>query len=478
MSKRFLSLLLALVVLCAAAMSGCTQTQPQTDNAPAQAENAAATEETKTPEPEPEVSEPAEPEPEPEPEPVAEAPQITYLDPIPTPERTAMLQRMISEFNASGKGVCEYQSIPWDEAFKKIVTMAASNTLPDVISLDEGIMRALVSGEYLEPLDDWFDNGFPYKDDLSPTFVNSTSVWQYENGRYMIPDSFGCQGIFIRSDWLEEAGIDIETLRNWTWDQYFEVIEKLTDKDKNRYGIAFRGGPNGMRMFFEYACSNLEVGGCFPDGNSASIYERPEMVDLFIKFYGLYMDGYSPKDSINWGFKEMVDGFLTNICGTLNQTPEVVITCRESMPDGVWEVLPQPIKPGAPINYINWGSTAGFSMSGSSEAKQAAWDFIVFIMAPEKNFEYSKEFGYLPVYSSVLQDGYFQSGVLKGFSDTLTAPQNRLLKTDDLSQWGYFLSEYATNEVQMYMSGQQSAEETLATIAAWLKEEYENEHPQ
>lgn len=401
--------------------------------------------------------------------------QIIYLDPIPTPERTEMLGKMIEEFNKKGTVNVEYQSIPWDEAYKKIVSMGASETMSDVIAVDEGMMKTLAAAEFLAPLDDYFAN-FHDKSDLTATFMNSESNWAYKGKMYVIPDSFGCQGIFVRTDWLKEVGVDIETLREWTWDQYFDVNKKLTDKDKGRYGIAFRGGANGMRMFFEYACSKMEVGSCFPDGNNQSIFSRPEMVDLFKNFYGLYVDGYAPKDSITWGFTDMVEGFVTGQCGTLNQTPEVVLTCEETMQDGTWTVLPSPCKEGAQSNYINWGSTAGFSIAASSPNKDAAWEFISYVTNKENNLEYCKGFGYLPIYNSNLKDSYFQSGVMKGYADTLANPKNRLIDVSTLSQWGYFLAEFSTTEVQKYMSGTQSAEDTVANLAKWLSDEYDKEY--
>lgn len=460
MKNKLLATLLAVCLLAALTLSACQPTAQPPASEPTT--NTSTSEPVSSSEPAPAPAEPV---------------NIVYLDPIPTPERTEMLGNMIAEFNKKGIATVEYQSIPWDEAYKKIVSMGASDTMPDVIAVDEGMMKTLAAAEFLEPLDGYFAN-FHDKDDLSSTFLNSESGWAFRGNMYVVPDSFGCQGIFIRSDWLQEAGIDIGTLREWTWDQYFDVVQKLTNKDQNRYGIAFRGGANGMRMFFEYACSMMEVNSCFPDGNNQSIFSRPEMVDLFKNFYGMYVNGNAPTDSVNWGFQEMVEGFVTGQCGTLNQTPEVVLTCEASMQNGTWEVLPPPSKAGAQYNYINWGYTAGFSIAASSPNKDAAWEFISYVTEKENNLEYCKGFGYLPIYNSNLKDNYFQSGVMKGYADTLANPKSRLIDVSTLSQWGYFLAEFSTTEVQKYMSGIQSAEDTVANIAKWLSDEYDKEYPQ
>ena len=57
------------------------------------------------------------------------------------------------------------------------------------------------------------------------------------------------KGIYIRKDWCEEAGINIEDLRDWTYDDYFEVIEKLTNADKKKqYGMTYRLGQEALLM--------------------------------------------------------------------------------------------------------------------------------------------------------------------------------------------------------------------------------------
>ena len=309
--------------------------------------------------------------------------------------------------------------------------MGASGTLSDVLAVDEGIMKTLAAAGFIAPLDEYVA-AFPYADGLSATFQSSINNFSYDGHMYMFPDSFGCQGIFVRTDWLTELGYKAGDLTEWTWDEYFDIIAKMTGN--GRYGIAFRGGANGIRMYFEYLCSMLQVGSAFPEGTSKSVFEYPEAVECMEKFYGLYLNGYAPKESINWGFQEMVEGFVSGQCGTLNQTPEVVLTTSASMAD-VWTVLPSPRNPKAEKNYINWGSTAGFALA-NGEHQAEAWKFVEFMVKPENNLTYCKGFGYLPIYTEQLKDEYFQTGVMRGYADALANPKSALILTNDLTQWG------------------------------------------
>ena len=401
---------------------------------------------------------------------------IKFLDVMPSEERTALLKGILNEFEDANSSIkVEYASVPWDEAYKKIVVMGSSDTLPDVFTGDVGIMLVMAQPGYAEKLTDKWNN-WPYEDDLTAAATAASNMYTYNDDIYLIPDGFLLQGIFVRTDWLEELSIDVDSLQDWTWDEYHDVIKKMTDKEKGRYGLSFRGGANGFLRCYEYLGSNLEVTNAFPDGTNKSIFEHPDALRLFEEFYGLYKDGYAPTESINWGFKEMVSAFVSDQCGTLNQTPEVTITCQNNMEDGTWTVLPQPKKEGAAKNHMTWGYSGGYMMSSNTPNKEAAWSLIEFISSPEINLEYSKSFGCLPIYKSSLNDSFFQTGALKGYADQLLDPNIVYFsQPTELTQWGYFLSEYAMQETQKYLTGKQTSEETLNNLAQWMRENYDKD---
>ncbi len=400
---------------------------------------------------------------------------VTFLDTNPFPERTEFLEKAVSDFNASNENIeVKLDSVPWDEAYKKIVAMGASKTLPDVITGDVGIMLTLARAGWIADIGQLFEE-LP-QTDFSSAILSGSDAYTFNDKIYAVPEGYLCQGIFVRTDWFKDAGIDVAGLENWTWDDYYDIINKMTDKANNRYGIAFRGGNNGNLRLYEYMVSNLEVGSAFPDGTSTSIFEDPRALDLFKQFFAPYMNNEAPTDSINWGFKEMVEGFLNGQCATLNQTPEVALTCQGSMEPGTWKILRQPVKSGAEKNYMTFGYTSAYMISAESKAADGAAEFVKYISQPDINTEYCIATGSLPIYQSGLQNEFFQSDNMKPYADQLLDPKiSYASQPTELSQWGYFLSEFGKLETQKYMSGKQTAEETLANIAAWMKENYEKD---
>lgn len=398
--------------------------------------------------------------------------KLTYLDNIPSPERTALLKDMIKKFEDKNPKIkVEYSSVGFEESYKKLMAMGASGTLPDVFNVDESMFTSLASAGYLQDLQENYDN-WDQKDNL----IAAVERWpsRYKEHFYAIPDAFMLQALFIRSDWFKEKGLPTKID---TWDQYFEFGQKLTNPSKGQYGISFRGGPNGIVRFMEYLASLTETPGWF-DADGKPITSKPEALDAFKRFYGVYKEGYAPKESINWGYKEMVQGFLNGQAGILNQTAEVIIPVEQDMKKGTYEIIPIPKSPSGK-NFNHWGSTAAYAMSAKSKHKEAAWKFIEFMSSPEMNLEYAKKNGMLPIYKDSYNDPFFSEGDIKGFAEQMSDPNIVYVNwADYLKEQSQFIGTFAVQEVQNYLLNKQSAEDALQHLNDFLEkaqERYEKE---
>jgi multiple sugar transport system substrate-binding protein len=403
--------------------------------------------------------------------------KLTFLNVFPMDETNAHYEKYLKSYNDSHANVSiAYDTVPWDEGFRKVVAMASSNSLPDILTGDVSYMLALAANnKVIDLLSAWEASGY-YKD-LCEAGVQSSDLFTYQGKVLAIPDAYGAQGIFVNVRYLEGAGYNIEELRrNWTWDKYVEVVKKTTNPSNNVYGMSFRGGNNGFMRFYEFLANRLHVDNMFPSGTRVSLLEDPRTLNIFKEFYGLYKDGYSPQDSINWGFKEMVEGFVSGQTATLNNTTEVTVTCSEHMQDGDWSVLPYPRNADGSKTLMVWGHSAGMMVSADSKNTDTAKDVVMYLSSPQVNLDYCRALVSLPIYNSTLNNPEFQSGYLKGFADTLTDTNLQyLVQPTELTQWGYFISEYAKGETQKYMSGSQTAEVTLANLAKWLSEQYDQD---
>ncbi|MBO7743260.1 sugar ABC transporter substrate-binding protein [Paenibacillus sp. MWE-103] len=401
--------------------------------------------------------------------------ELSYLDPLPSPERTAFLQDLLKKFEAQNPNITvDYTSVPWDQANNKWMTMGVAGILPDVISIDDTSLAGMASAGYIQSLQPFYDK---WDQTANLTEAAKQARNKFNNEVYAIPDAFLLQGLFIRSDWFKDNGLP-STID--TWDDYFNYAKKLTDESKGRYGISFRGGANGIIRAMEYVMAATHSDGWFGKDGKSILYSA-EGKAAFKKFYDLYLDGESPKESVNWGFNEMVQGFTTGQTAILNQTPEVIAVAQKNMQPDTWNVVPMP-KSDDGKRYIFWGFTAAYAMSTNTKHKDEAWKLIEFLSSPENNLAYSKANSSIPIYAENLKDPFFSTGPIAGYAGAM-ADANIVFAGPPsyLTRLGEFTGTYSVQETQKYMTGAQDLDTTVKHLADWLTTEqtaYLKDHPQ
>lgn len=404
---------------------------------------------------------------------------IRFMDNMASEVRDKAYLEIIEKFEAENPNIkIEYETVPWDQSHSKLVTLGTTNSMPDVVQVHPTWISEFVNAGWITGLDSYLEN-YEYKDGFTEYTQNvllDQTQKQIYGQVYVIPDAILTNGIFIRTDWAEEAGVDYT---DWTWNDFLEAAEKMTNKEKNQYGMAFRGSrsANHQALFLLYAMT----GGRVYDENGVCTFTSPECVDIFTRYIDLYKKGYTPEDAINWGFSEMCSAFTSGLAGLLNQTCEVIEMCEQSLEDDQWTVAPLPKSDADGKIYNEISFSNGYAVAECSENKEAAWKFIEYLSSPEAASIYCKANLLIPVQKEALEDEFFTTGKMAGYAE--------MFRKDNLVAWpemGYFaeLGEYresfADAEVQKCMQGKQTPEETLEKLAGFLTEhqqKYMEENP-
>ncbi len=387
---------------------------------------------------------------------------LKLVEVITSPERTEVLKGMVDGYKAANPGVdVEIISIPWGQAFETVATMIAGGDTPDVIEMPD-TWQALYADQ-LMPLDErvaaW---------EHGATLTQKTiDMGKLANGKItMIPYGFYLRAMFYNKKLLAEAGV-AEPPK--TMDEFMAASEAVSKLD-GKYGYCLRGGPGGTNGWIMMAAVMNGSNEFFTADGKSRINEPGSIAGLQF-LMDLYQKGYAPKDSVNWGFNEIVAGFYSGTCAFLDQDPDALIAIAERMPAEDFAVMPMPVGPaGKAFPTIGF---AGWSVFNSTEHADDAWNLVAYLSSPESNSTWAKRVGVIPIHQGADQDPFFKTDQFKGWFEELNSPDYiPTIMPTYLEQWGYFTSTILKDSAQEALLGQKTAQELGDEWAAFLTDEY------
>ncbi|MBK6466346.1 MAG: sugar ABC transporter substrate-binding protein [Rhodobacter sp.] len=392
----------------------------------------------------------------------ANAETLKLVEVITSPERTEVLQGLVDGYKAANPGIeVEIVSVPWGQAFETVATMVAGGDVPDVIEMPD-TWQALYADQ-LTPLDDRIA-GWEHGATLTQKTID---MGKLANGKMTeIPYGFYIRAMFYNKKLLAEAGV-AEPPK--TMDEFMAAMAAVSELD-GKYGYCLRGGPGGTNGWIMMAAVMNGTNEFFTADGQSRINEPGSVAGLQF-LMDIYQKGYAPKDSVNWGFNEIVAGFYSGTCAFLDQDPDALIAIAERMAPEDFAVIPMPVGPaGKAFPTIGF---AGWSVFAASPNQDAAWNLVAHLSNPESNATWSKRVGVIPIHMGADRDPYFQSEQFKGWFEEMNSDNYvPTIMPTYLEQWGYFTSTILKDSAQEALLGQKTAQELGDEWAAFLTGEY------
>ncbi|REJ05705.1 sugar ABC transporter substrate-binding protein [Microbacterium bovistercoris] len=308
------------------------------------------------------------------------------------------LKRLAADYEKDHEGVTiKVVDIGYDNAYDKIsVGLQAGTGLPDMITLETDKNQSYITQ---------FPKGFT---DLSPVFGDDKAdfdpfKWDTgtdEDGKLrMAPWDSGTVGLFYRTDYFEQAGVDPASVA--TWDDLVAAGETIKAKLGKTLLTAdlSAGGPFSMML-------QQQGQGLFNADGEITV-NTPEAVETLTLLQEMQQKGLI-KNAKGW------DASVTSAKdGDSAVTPEAVWwigTLEGEAPElsGKYAVRDLPVfaDGGAPTSN-NGGS--GLAIPTQAKNPQLAADFMDFVLADDDNqASMMKEEGLFPAYLPALQSDYFQ----------------------------------------------------------------------
>jgi multiple sugar transport system substrate-binding protein len=379
---------------------------------------------------------------------------------ITSPERTETLKSIVKSFEEANPGVkVEITSLPWGQAFEKFATMVSAGDTPDIVEMPDRWLSLYANNGALESLEPYL-KAWPNTAGLNDRALEVGRT--VKNTAYTIPYGFYLRAMFYNKKLFEQAGVKEppKTLAE------FEEVSKKVSAIPGKYGYCLRGGPGGLNGWVMFGAT-MAGDNTFFKQDGASTFADEGWVKGLAYLTDLYRKGYAPKDSVNWGFNEIVAGFYSSTCAMLDQDPDALIAIAERMKPEEYGVTPFPKGPaGKAFPTLGY---AGWSMFANSKNKDLSWKLLAALAGPEGNIAWNKKTGALPIYKSAENDPFYSGPQFKGWFEEL-ADKNVVptIMPTYLQEFAFFADSLAVKTSQQALLGQLAPKDVAAQWADYM----------
>jgi len=399
--------------------------------------------------------------------------KVQLVEVITSPQRTEFLKGQIAEFEKANPGITvEVVSLPWGQAFEKFLSMVQAGETPDLVEMPERWMGLYANNGQLEDLG-------PYMKDWAEAATLGDRAKQFgstvNNTQYMIPYGYYINAMFYNKKLFAEAGLSGPPA---TMEELAAAAEKIAALGNGKTGYCLRGGPGAFGSIQQFMNNMGGKAGYFNEDGTSTFNEEGSVKGLQM-LADIYQKGWAPKDSISWGFNELVTGFYTGTCAMLNQDPDALIGIAEKMYADDFAVAPWPVGPnGKAFPALGY---AGWAMLSDSPAKQESWKVMSFLLENKQNLGWAKTVGVMPIHKGAEQDEHFRTEQFKGWFDELNNPDKYVFVTPPthLENLGVFYDSMVPTAFQELLLGKKTAKEVADGWAAFLtaeQQKYMAEH--
>ena len=385
--------------------------------------------------------------------------QLTFFETMTSPGRTQVLQDLIAEYESLNPNIeIELISPPYEQADNRLSMMLNSNQELDVIEVRDYTQKQFVNNGKLLDLTPYLEN-WEESDDFLP--VAHEIARNVDDTPYILTSCLYVKALLVRTDILEQYGIEIPT----TMDEMYEASKELSQKAPNQFGYALRGKSNTFKisdvlMFGNVG--NIDTENCYQTTDGKYWLDNENGKKAMEQYVDLFKNG-CPPDSINWGFNEQINGFISGTTPFLVQDPDVIGSLEGQLDPDCYTVVPLPVGTSG-YRYLDYGYN-GFAISTASKHPDEAWDFIAWLNGAEKNAEFCKAYGPLPVFQSIYDnDDYFSSDKYQAWADELVAEDTIFVKFPIDSEKYPAWAQIQEQGMQAMLMGNVSVEDTINTF--------------
>ena len=385
---------------------------------------------------------------------------LTFAETMTSPERTLVLQNAIEAFEAEHPDIhVELVSPPYDSAETKVASMLAAGQEVDIVEIRDNSVGAWINNGFLYGLDELVAD-WDGKDELVDAALLAGA--SMGDATFFIPQYLYVKALMVRTDILEKLGV---TEMPKTTDEFLAVCKQITAPAKGQYAFALRGIGSPCKttdIMWATEVSDLRLDNFYLTEDGTFFMDTEGGRKAMKDYYELYTEA-CPPDSVNWGYNDQINGFVSGVTPFLVQDPDAVGSVAGSLSPDQYTAIPMPLGASG-TRYLDYGY-AGLAVAANSEHPAEAFEFIKYMISAEVNASICEFYGALPVNKGAYEASeMFELPVYKAWAEEM-ADEHTVFTKFPLEDPRF--TEYASTvhlaAIQSYLLGQTTAEEMIQT---------------
>ncbi len=385
---------------------------------------------------------------------------LTFAETMTSPERTLVLEDAIKAYEADHPNVTiELVSPPYESAETKVASMLAAGQEVDIVEIRDNSVGAWINNGFLYKLDDLVAD-WDGKDQLVDAALLAGA--SMGDATFFIPQYLYVKALMVRTDILEKLGV---TEMPATTDEFLAVCKQITDPAKGQFAFALRGIGSPCKttdIMFATEVPDLRLDNFYLTEDGTFFMDTEGGRKALANYLDLFQN-CCPPDSVNWGYNDQINGFVSGTTPFLVQDPDAVGSVSGSLTPDQYTAIPMPLGASG-TRYLDYGF-AGLAVAANSEHPAEAFDFVKYMISADVNASICEFYGALPVNKGAYEASeMFELPVYKAWADEM-ADEHTVFTKFPLEDPRF--TEYASTvhlaAIQSYLLGQSSAEDMIKT---------------
>lgn len=368
---------------------------------------------------------------------------LTVLDYYTDDPGHSQIEDQLSACGTSiGVAKVDHQSVPGPTLIQKVLQQASSQTLPDVLMLDNPDIQQIAEAGALAPLGDYGITAEGYAE-------GPVAAATFDGELYGLQPGANTLAIFYDKDVLKKAGVKPPQ----TWDELRSAAKKLTT-DKH-YGFAFNATAD-----YEGAWQFLPP--MWTNGGDETNLTSPEVAGALQLWKDLVDDGSVSKSVVNWKQSDVNDQFIAGKAAMMLNGPWQIPSLDRAKIN--YGVVPFPInQPGqtsiAPLGGEAWT----VPLTGDTAKMEKAAELVKCMNSDENQLLRAKQGGIVPTKLSLAEEYKKQNPEMVGFVEPVA---NARARTGKLGPKWPDTAKVIYTGVQLVLTGEATPEEAMAKAGA------------